>query len=98
MTTVAPTRIHRRRNYIMLLLFSQMVIAYLDRVNISIAAPAISEYFHWDPPHGLGLFGISVDIYFFPGSERNAGGQFGSRRFPLSRCPCGRRQPVLLVR
>ncbi|MGA2989823.1 MAG: MFS transporter [Candidatus Korobacteraceae bacterium] len=48
MNTSTPSRIPRRRNYVMLLLFTQMVIAYLDRVNISIAAPAISKQFHWD--------------------------------------------------
>ena len=48
MNTSIPSRVPRRRNYVMLLLFTQMVIAYLDRVNISIAAPAISKQFHWD--------------------------------------------------
>lgn len=48
MTTVASPRMHGRRYFIMALLFSLTVINYIDRVNLSIAAPAISKYFHWD--------------------------------------------------
>ena len=38
-----------KRFFIALFLFSQMLINYVDRVNLSIAAPAIAKHFHWDP-------------------------------------------------
>ncbi len=38
-----------KRFYIAFFLFCQMLINYVDRVNLSIAAPAIAKHFHWDP-------------------------------------------------
>ena len=38
-----------KRFYIVFFLFCQMLINYVDRVNLSIAAPAIAKHFHWDP-------------------------------------------------
>ncbi len=50
-----------RRFRIMGLLFVTVVINYLDRSNISIAAPALKEEFHLDPVQ-LGLAGILSPI------------------------------------
>jgi len=49
MSNVQPTSLLRgKRFYIILFLFFNIVINYIDRVNLSIAAPVISKYFHWD--------------------------------------------------
>lgn len=37
-----------RRRYIALLLFTNLFINYIDRINLSIAAPAIASHFSWD--------------------------------------------------
>jgi MFS family permease len=37
-----------RRFYIVLFLFFNVVINFIDRVNLSVAAPAVARYFHWD--------------------------------------------------
>ena len=37
-----------KRFFIVLFLFSNVVINYVDRVNLSIAAPALAKDFHWD--------------------------------------------------
>jgi MFS family permease len=38
-----------KRFYIVLLLFTAQIINYIDRVNLSVAAPLISKEFGWDP-------------------------------------------------
>jgi MFS family permease len=49
MSNVQPTSLLRgKRFFIILFLFFNIVINYIDRVNLSIAAPVISKYFHWD--------------------------------------------------
>jgi ACS family glucarate transporter-like MFS transporter len=37
-----------RRFYIVVLLFFNVVINYIDRINLSVAAPLIARQFHWD--------------------------------------------------
>jgi len=41
--------IKSKRFYIVLLLFFNIVVNYIDRINLSVAAPLISKEFHWDP-------------------------------------------------
>jgi sugar phosphate permease len=74
MTTAAPHRIHGRRYFIMVLLFTQMVINYLDRVNLSIAAPEISKYFHWDAATLGWVFSAYLDLYCLPYPKRDVSG------------------------
>jgi len=38
-----------KRFYIVMLLFTAQIINYIDRVNLSVAAPLISKEFDWDP-------------------------------------------------
>jgi len=38
-----------KRFYVVLLLFTAQIINYIDRVNLSVAAPLISKEFGWDP-------------------------------------------------
>jgi ACS family glucarate transporter-like MFS transporter len=38
-----------KRFYIVVLLFFNIVINYIDRINLSVAAPLIAKQFHWDP-------------------------------------------------
>lgn len=42
------TLLSGRRFFILLFLFFNVIINFIDRVNLSIAAPAISAYFHWN--------------------------------------------------
>jgi sugar phosphate permease len=41
--------IRSKRFYIVVLLFFNIVVNYIDRINLSVAAPLISKEFHWDP-------------------------------------------------
>src|SRR5271157_3627772 len=50
MTTAnASSLLRSKRFYIAVFLFFQMMINYVDRVNLSVAAPVVAKYFHWDP-------------------------------------------------
>jgi ACS family glucarate transporter-like MFS transporter len=50
MTTAnASSLLRSKRFYIAVFLFFQMMINYVDRVNLSIAAPVVAKHFHWDP-------------------------------------------------
>jgi sugar phosphate permease len=48
-TTKTQTILGGRRLYIAVFLFFNLLINYIDRVNLSVAAPALVKYFHWDP-------------------------------------------------
>ena len=48
MTTSATSPLQGRRFFVVLFLFSALVINYFDRVNLSVAAPVIAKQFHWD--------------------------------------------------
>jgi ACS family glucarate transporter-like MFS transporter len=49
MSNLQPASLLRgKRFYIVLFLFFNVSINYVDRVNLSVAAPIISKYFHWD--------------------------------------------------
>jgi hypothetical protein len=37
-----------KRFYIAVLLFFNLLINYIDRVNLSVAAPVLAKQFHWD--------------------------------------------------
>jgi ACS family glucarate transporter-like MFS transporter len=52
-----------KRFYIALFLFTQMLINYIDRVNLSIAAPAIAKHFHWSPATMGWVFSGSLWTY-----------------------------------
>jgi len=60
----------RKRYFIMVLLFITVVINYLDRSNLSIAAPALTSELGIDPVH-VGLifsaFGWTYDAMKIPG-------------------------------
>jgi ACS family glucarate transporter-like MFS transporter len=45
----ASSLLRSKRFYIVVLLFFNIVVNYIDRINLSIAAPLISKEFHWDP-------------------------------------------------
>jgi ACS family glucarate transporter-like MFS transporter len=49
---MSPTKpvslLHGKRFWIVGFLFFNVVINYIDRVNLSIAAPVIAKHFHWD--------------------------------------------------
>jgi ACS family glucarate transporter-like MFS transporter len=44
-----PSLIKSKRFYIIVLLFFNIVVNYIDRINLSVAAPLIAKEFHWDP-------------------------------------------------
>ncbi len=46
--TRPPSLLTGRRFFIVLFLFFNVIINFIDRVNLSIAAPAIAKQFHWD--------------------------------------------------
>jgi MFS family permease len=48
MTTSATSPLQGKRFLVVLFLFSQLVINYFDRVNLSVAAPVLAKHFHWD--------------------------------------------------
>jgi sugar phosphate permease len=48
-TTETQTILGGKRFYIAVFLFFNLLINYVDRVNLSVAAPALVEHFHWDP-------------------------------------------------
>ena len=46
--TRPPSLLAGRRLFIVVFLFFNVIINFIDRVNLSIAAPAIARQFHWD--------------------------------------------------
>ena len=49
MPNLQPTSLLRsKRFYVLVFLFFNVAINYVDRVNLSIAAPALAKHFHWD--------------------------------------------------
>jgi ACS family glucarate transporter-like MFS transporter len=47
--TDTQTILGGKRFYIAVFLFFNLLINYIDRVNLSVAAPALAKDFHWDP-------------------------------------------------
>ena len=81
----AALRPTNRRFRIMGLLFVTVVINYLDRSNISIAAPSIATDFHLDPVQlGLVFSAFSWTYTAVPVARRMAGGP-GPSAHPVSR-------------
>jgi len=46
--TVSKSILGSKRIWIAIFLFFNLLINYIDRVNLSVAAPAIMKHFHWD--------------------------------------------------
>lgn len=46
--TKPASLLHGKRFWVVVFLFFNVVINYIDRVNLSIAAPVIAKHFHWD--------------------------------------------------
>ena len=64
-----------KRFYIAGLLFFNLFINYIDRINLSIAAPAIAKEFKWDPA----MMGLVFSAFLWTyarlfGAHRLAGG------------------------
>ena len=63
-----------KRFYIALLLFFNLFINYIDRVNLSIAAPDDRQGFQvGSGGDGPGIFGFFVDLCHLSGADRLAG-------------------------
>src|ERR1700734_1602766 len=81
MAEPAPTQPSRGRWYILLLISVMYLITYLDRVNISTAAPAISKEFGFDNVT-MGVifsaFAWSYALFQVPGGWLSD--RFGARR------------------
>src|SRR5580698_4350733 len=80
MAEAAPTRPSRGRWYILLLISVMYLITYLDRVNISTAAPLISQEFGFDKVtmgYIFGAFGLSYALFQVPGGWLSD--RFGAR-------------------
>ena len=43
-----PSLLTGKRLWIVVFLFFNVIINFIDRVNLSIAAPVIAKQFHWD--------------------------------------------------
>lgn len=52
-----------KRRFIALFLFFNIAINYMDRVNLSVAAPALAKQFHWDPAQMGWLFSAYLWTY-----------------------------------
>ena len=52
-----------RRRFILLFLFFNVAINYVDRVNLSVAAPTLAKQFHWDPAQIGWLFSAYLWTY-----------------------------------
>ena len=53
-----------KRAFIAAFLFFNMFINYMDRINLSVAAPIIAKQFKWDPgSHGSHFFRFHVDLH-----------------------------------
>lgn len=55
--------LYRGRFYIALFLFSNVLINFADRVNLSVAAPEIARSFHWDPAQMGWIFSAYLWTY-----------------------------------
>jgi len=53
----------RKRFYIAVFLFFNMLINYIDRVNLSVAAPVVAKHFHWDPAQMGWIFSAYLWTY-----------------------------------
>ena len=51
------------RFWVVLLLFFNLVVNYIDRVNLSVAAPVIAKQFHWDPARMGWIFSAYLWTY-----------------------------------
>ncbi len=52
-----------KRFYIVLFLFFNVAINYMDRVNLSVVAPTIAKQFHWDPAQMGWVFSAYIWTY-----------------------------------
>jgi MFS family permease len=52
-----------KRRFILIFLFFNVAINYVDRVNLSIAAPTLAKQFHWDPAQMGWLFSAYLWTY-----------------------------------
>jgi len=52
-----------KRRFILIFLFFNVAINYVDRVNLSVAAPALAKQFHWDPAQMGWLFSAYLWTY-----------------------------------
>lgn len=52
-----------KRFYIAIFLFFNLLINYIDRVNLSVAAPEIAKHFHWDPAQMGWIFSAYLWTY-----------------------------------
>jgi MFS family permease len=52
-----------KRFYIVVFLFFNVAINYMDRVNLSVAAPTIANHFHWDPAQMGWVFSAYIWTY-----------------------------------
>src|SRR6202166_3761454 len=75
-----------KRFYIAALLFLNLFINFMHRINLSVAAPAIARDFHWDAGK-MGLlfsfFTQSPPLFVFGGGAHDTGGVFlgGKKKF-----------------
>jgi ACS family D-galactonate transporter-like MFS transporter len=52
-----------KRSYIVVFLFFNVAINYMDRVNLSVAAPTIAKQFHWDAAQMGWVFSAYIWTY-----------------------------------
>lgn len=52
-----------KRRFILMFLFFNVAINYVDRVNLSVAAPTLAKQFHWDPAQMGWLFSAYLWTY-----------------------------------
>ena len=73
MAGAVSVRPSRGRWYVLLIISAMYLITYLDRVNISTAAPLISKEFGFDKvTMGVHLYRLRLGLCGFPGSRRLA--------------------------
>ena len=64
LTSVKTTSIITgKRRYVLVLMFCMFMINYMDRINLSVAAPAVAKEFHWDPAQMGWLFSAFLWTY-----------------------------------
>jgi ACS family glucarate transporter-like MFS transporter len=61
--TKISSRLAGKRFYVVLFLFFNVAINYMDRVNLSVAAPTIAKHFHWDPAQMGWVFSAYIWTY-----------------------------------
>src|ERR1700730_10910984 len=61
--TTLRTIVGGKRFYIAIFFFFNLLINYIDRVNLSVAAPEIAKYFHWDPAQMGWIFSAYLWTY-----------------------------------